>query len=686
MDVARRRVRDRHRHERRERPLYCCSACRRASTSSRHANQFFSIAVRQGLPAFWVAQPVTVGASDIEDLTVELRPALRVEGRLEFRGASGLTPRPRDVHLRGYRFETPFGEPGQFAVQPRGRRPRSATVAAGGRYIARPFEIGGWFVQSVTLDGKDITDESFDLQADATNLVVAYTDRPSKVSGTVKDARGAASANAIVLAFPVDPAAMVRLRHEPALPEERAGVPRAACTRSRTCRPATTTSLRLTTRDADGWTDPKTLEALARQATRLTVVDSEPKTLDLTLKVDPMIRRRHVIVLASSRSRAGAVAAAAAGARQRAGPRSRHRDDLRQRLRGRHRRDEAAGAPRARDAQRTSRAPFPARPRPPTTPARSRFVACRRAGSRCRRSRPAISRASYGASRPERAGTPIVVKDGEPIANIVVTIARGGVITGVVRDVRGRPVAGRHRARVAVRVQRARPASGRSARRAAAVPARPMIAASTAPTDCRPAAISCWPRRARAGSFRRPGRRRHSPADDRRKCSRRCRRPARAVERPPAAPLPPSLSPSSARVNYAPVFHPGVTDIGAAATIALGLSEERTRRGHHDSVRADGHRLRHGHRAVRRASAVAVAVALVPAGPQRSCSPARDSAARRRRPRADGTYVFAGVAPGTYTVKATRARAADAARRRPAAPALWAAADVTVNGQDLTCR
>ena len=51
-------------------------------------------------------------------------------------------------------------------------------------------------------------------------------------------------------------------------------------------------------------------------------------------------------------------------------------------------------------------------------------------------------RASYGASRPDRAGTPVVVKDGEAVANLAMTIARGGVITGVVRDLRGRPVPG----------------------------------------------------------------------------------------------------------------------------------------------------------------------------------------------------------------------------------------------------
>src|SRR6188768_1778606 len=61
----------------------------------------------------------------------------------------------------------------------------------------------------------------------------------------------------------------------------------------------------------------------------------------------------------------------------------------------------------------------------------------------------AYLRASYGASRPDRTGTPIIVKDGDAIAGLALAIVRGGVITGVVRDVRGRPVPG-----VSVRVMK----------------------------------------------------------------------------------------------------------------------------------------------------------------------------------------------------------------------------------------
>ena len=116
---------------------------------------------RQGPPAYWISQPVTVGADDLADLTVTLRPALRVEGRVEFR--SGNSPQPAPPRIAGVMFETPFGEPGQFAVEvTRDATLSFSTVAAGGRYIVRPYELGGWFVQSVTLGGKDITDRVFD--------------------------------------------------------------------------------------------------------------------------------------------------------------------------------------------------------------------------------------------------------------------------------------------------------------------------------------------------------------------------------------------------------------------------------------------------------------------------------------------------------------------------------------------
>jgi hypothetical protein len=180
-------------------------------------------------------------------------------------------------------FETPSGEPGRVAVP--AQRGVFATVAAGGRYIARPYELNGWFVQSVTWGDEDLTDRAFDLVSDMTGLVVTFTDRALRVTGTVKDARGAIAPRATVLAFPTDPARWTGYGSSPrdirSVPTTRAG------TYTFQNLPAGEYDLiAVAGAEPDAWTDPRMLEALANQATRLTIDGTEttPKTVDLTVK------------------------------------------------------------------------------------------------------------------------------------------------------------------------------------------------------------------------------------------------------------------------------------------------------------------------------------------------------------------------------------------------------------------
>ena len=242
-----------------------------------HANRFLSRAIQQGQSAYWVSQSVTVGTEDLSDLIVALRPALRVEGRIEYRGGS--TPQPA---MAAIAFEAPFGGPEQFFVQaPKGA---FSTVAAGGQYIARPSEREGWFPRSVTLGGKDITDRVFDLQADATSLVVTYTDRPSKVSGTVTDEQGSTSATAVVLVFPVDSRRWSAYGGSPRTLRSALTTRRGVYTIDH-LPPGDYYAIAVAAADIDGWKDPARLETLAAQATRLTVAADDPaKTLDLRVK------------------------------------------------------------------------------------------------------------------------------------------------------------------------------------------------------------------------------------------------------------------------------------------------------------------------------------------------------------------------------------------------------------------
>jgi hypothetical protein len=291
----------------------------------------------------------------------------------------------------------------------------------------------------------------------------------------------------------------------------------------------------------------------------------------------------------------------------------------------------------------------------------------------------AYLRASYGASRPDRVGTPIVVKDGEAVANLAMTIARGGVITGIVRDSGGRPVPGLN-VRVlklgynAVTGERTlgAPSTGsvgltddRGEYRAYGLPPGgylvivvPNVSSGRGNDDIRQltsAEVRQALQAARAGASTPP-------------------------IKPGQAKLPPSSSSSGARLNYAPIFHPGVTDIGAATAIALGVSEERT--GVDVMIQLVPTATISGTISSPTGSVPpSLSVRLVPAGAQTEMLAGAGLRGFSAQPRPDGTYVFTAVAPGAYTIKAIIGSGRGAPP--PNTPALWAAADVIVSGQDL---
>lgn len=290
--------------------------------------------------------------------------------------------------------------------------------------------------------------------------------------------------------------------------------------------------------------------------------------------------------------------------------------------------------------------------------------------------KPAYLRGSYGASRPERAGTPIVVADGETKAGLAIRIVRGGVITGAVRDARGQLVPG-----VDVRVLKL----GYNA-----VTGEPTLGAASASS-----AVTTDDR----GGYRAfglppggylilvpgpPERSGRPGTDDIRVLTAREVRQAMQAARAggmPRPPAPASPGPPAPRVNYAPVFHPGVTDIGAAATVTLGLSEER--RDVDVTVQLVPSATISG--TISSPSGplpTGVSVAIVPAGPYAEMlagAGLRGLSARR----AGDTYSVAGVPPGAYVVKAILGAGGGRRTPVPDAPTMWAAADVIVNGQDL---
>ncbi len=249
----------------------------------RQSSPFLVRALQTGEPTFWVSQTLTVGATDMNDIVVEARPALRVAGRFEFRSAGGLQT-PHGAATAFLSLETPFAETPGAAVQVLlSNGPAFETLVAGGQYFLQPNESRGWFTQSVTVGGKDYTNRVFDLTEDTTSIVIVMTDRPSTISGTVKDARGSASATAMVLAFPTDRQRWTGYG--------RSARDLAAVNTSTTGRytiphlPAGEYFvIAIEADDADDWQDPKVLAQLSTRATKITVGGGDgTRTLDLNV-------------------------------------------------------------------------------------------------------------------------------------------------------------------------------------------------------------------------------------------------------------------------------------------------------------------------------------------------------------------------------------------------------------------
>ncbi len=66
--------------------------------------------------------------------------------------------------------------------------------------------IGGWWLKSVTIGGRELLDSLIDLQRGATDVVVTFSDRASELSGTVRDAEGNPLPDRFVVVFGTDSA------------------------------------------------------------------------------------------------------------------------------------------------------------------------------------------------------------------------------------------------------------------------------------------------------------------------------------------------------------------------------------------------------------------------------------------------------------------------------------------------
>jgi hypothetical protein len=181
---------------------------------------------RPGSTGWWTDVPITVADAHLSDVEVPLQPTMRIKGRVVFEGTAP-KPQARELYsvlsptvASGRRIEFRLSEADpNFEFR--------TTELPGGQYFLRSSgALQNWFVDSITVGGRDAVDQPIELRdADVGDVVVTLTDKPSELTGVVRLDTGAPDHDAIVLVFPVDPARRIDFgRDSPRLRETRSSV------------------------------------------------------------------------------------------------------------------------------------------------------------------------------------------------------------------------------------------------------------------------------------------------------------------------------------------------------------------------------------------------------------------------------------------------------------------------------
>lgn len=157
----------------------------------------------------FASMPLSV-SGDIDNLTIVTSPGVTVVGRVVYQGQA---PPKQNLQITAV---PPAGGPSPIGALISAKALGGGRVNQNGAFelrgIAGPQLIrvqalpAGWALKSITIDGADITDAPYDFKpgVNVSGLVVTLTDRLSEITGNVRDTRGQAVMDYVLVAFPED--------------------------------------------------------------------------------------------------------------------------------------------------------------------------------------------------------------------------------------------------------------------------------------------------------------------------------------------------------------------------------------------------------------------------------------------------------------------------------------------------
>ena len=157
-------------------------------------------------PTLWAEMPVSVVRGDVSGLTVTLRTGVRVSGQVVFDGAAP-PPTPEQLQRMVITLRPAGGRSGPQPMPTRLNDEHRFTTGQfrPGRYILAIPAPAPWTLESVMVEGRDITGHPLELpDGDLDQVVVTLTDRPASLSGSVRGTGTNPPAGATVAVFPSD--------------------------------------------------------------------------------------------------------------------------------------------------------------------------------------------------------------------------------------------------------------------------------------------------------------------------------------------------------------------------------------------------------------------------------------------------------------------------------------------------
>lgn len=248
----------------------------------------FGAASSKATPVLWSRETITVGEDGISNLSVHMQQGTTISGRLHFAGTSAA---PNEAVLTKTQLELDRPDGRWLALQPLNE---IEVDAAGefrsiglvpGRYLLRvPTAPPGWWLESATLAGQDISESPLDVGFEPLrDIVVTFTDRPSVVSGLVRLTNANIAQFSAVVMFPVDRTAWVDYGLHP----RRVVATRSDAEGRYSIRALPAGEYWIAAMDeaemAD-WQNPRLFESLSRIASRVIVAANQSVNVDLTRK------------------------------------------------------------------------------------------------------------------------------------------------------------------------------------------------------------------------------------------------------------------------------------------------------------------------------------------------------------------------------------------------------------------